>query len=185
LPSDSSSQESNRSEESTSFIHSSENISETQIRKRTQKLLEGISKDLLISHLIKIGLETRSQIGFTFLILDATMWSFVDSTGGREIVQLAARFNKLGVTMLLAGVSRESHLKNFPSILIILIFPASVLKVLDGCGLFEKNMKKSHVFVTLHDAVVSAEKMLQESFAEGRDVYANRPDYPGFDALLL
>jgi len=95
------------------------------------------------------------------------MWSFVDSTGGREIVQLAARFNKLGVTMLLAGVS------------------PSVLKVLDGCGLFEKNMKKSHVFVTLHDAVVSAEKMLQESFAEGRDVYANRPDYPGFDALLL
>jgi len=112
--------------------------------------------------------DVKSVAGFSYLVLDATMWSFVDSTAAREIVQVTSRFSKLNVTLMLAGVSQ------------------TVLKILDKCGLFEENlMKRENVFVTLHDAVITAEKLVNGGGSDDSDSYASRPGYPGFDALLL
>ena len=62
----------------------------------------------------------------------------------------------------------------------------TVLKILDKCGLFEENlMKRENVFVTLHDAVITAEKLVNGGGSDDSDSYASRPGYPGFDALLL
>jgi len=48
---------------------------------------------------------TDSILGFQVLIFDATMWSFIDSTAAREILQIVDKFKALGVAVLLAGAS--------------------------------------------------------------------------------
>ncbi|XP_076813824.1 prestin-like isoform X2 [Clavelina lepadiformis] len=113
--------------------------------------------------------SSMSILGFNVLILDATMWSFIDSTASREILQIIDKFLALGVTVVLAGPS------------------SNVLKTLDGCGL-PSRVSHDQVFVSVHDAVVYAEKVHQETVTRSESVeepYSNMPGYPGFDSLAL
>ncbi len=70
-----------------------------------------------------------------------------------------------------------------------------MLKVLERMGMFEPGgdgVKRDHVFVTLHDSVITAERLVNGGFklaggggVGGSDSIELRPGYPGFDALLL
>ena len=51
--------------------------------------------------------DDQSPMNFEVLIFDGTMWSFVDWTAAREIMQIIDKFQELGVTILLAGLSCE------------------------------------------------------------------------------
>ena len=56
--------------------------------------------------------EQPSPLDFGVLILDATMWSFVDWTAAREILQIIDRLQELGVTILFAGLSGNANVIN-------------------------------------------------------------------------
>ena len=66
--------------------------------------------------------ERSSPLDFSVLIFDATMWSFVDWTAGREIVQIIDKFRELEVAVLFAGLSckfnltRDFFLSTFPPV---------------------------------------------------------------------
>ena len=51
--------------------------------------------------------ENISAPDFRVLIFDATMWSFVDWTAAREILQIIEKIKALGVVVLLAAPSRK------------------------------------------------------------------------------
>jgi len=62
------------------------------------------------------------------------------------------------------------------------------LKSLDCSGL-PSRITHSQVFVTVHDAVVHAEKLIQRQLRRNSDDFeesvSSMPGYPGFDALAL
>ena len=47
------------------------------------------------------------SLGFTYLILDATMWSFIDSTSAREFILISNKLDKYSVKIVLAGASSK------------------------------------------------------------------------------
>ncbi|XP_078487753.1 prestin-like [Ciona intestinalis] len=75
-----------------------------------------------------------SILGFNILIMDATMWSFVDSTAAREIIQIISKFQALDVAVLIAGPS------------------ANVLSTLDESGL---SSHVTHRIVFKHVRILS------------------------------
>jgi len=77
------------------------------------------------------------SLGFTYLILDATMWSFIDSTSAREFVLISNKLDKYSIRIVLAGAS------------------SSVLETMEGCNVFSELISKELVYVTVHDAVIS------------------------------
>jgi len=113
--------------------------------------------------------STTVNLGFKYLVIDATMWSFVDTTACKEIISIVERFNKLNVTVMFAGMS------------------PSILRTLDNMKLFESGVKKGHMFITLHDCVLTCERLVRGNFAnpETPDSMESRPGYPGFDSLAL
>ena len=64
---------------------------------------------------------------------------------------------------------------------------ASILRTMDNMKLFESGVKKGHVFITLHDCVLTCERLVRGNFAnpETPDSMESRPGYPGFDSLAL
>nr|CAB3266192.1 solute carrier family 26 member 10-like [Phallusia mammillata] len=144
------------------FPTSRTETSDDKVRKRSNLSPEGASTS---------NNNPAPLMGFHVLIFDATMWSFIDSTASREIIQIIVKFQSLGVTVLIAGAS------------------GNVINTLDGCGL-TSHLSRDRVFVTVHDAVVHAERIVQqqlrrndESFEE--PPFSSMPDYPGFDSLAL
>jgi len=77
------------------------------------------------------------SLGFTYLILDATMWSFIDSTSAREFILISNKLDKYSVKIVLAGAS------------------SSVLETMEGCKVFSELISKDLVYLTVHDAVIS------------------------------
>lgn len=91
---------------------------------------------------LKFQPNAQMLVGFTYLILDTSMWSFIDSTSAREVLLISNKLHEIGVTIMLAGTSN------------------TILDVLDGCDVFERCIARDNVFMTLHDAVVTAERNL-------------------------
>jgi len=143
------------------------------------KTLDSISEEtsLMMPRSQEANLRNRNvtkttasvNLGFKYLVIDATMWSFVDTTACKEIISIVERFNKLNVTVMFAGMS------------------PSILRTLDNMKLFESGVKKGHVFITLHDCVLTCERLVRGNFAnpDTPDSMESRPGYPGFDSLAL
>merc|ERR1719320_320987 len=143
------------------------------------KTLDSISEEtsLMMPRSQEANLRNRNvtkttasvNLGFKYLVIDATMWSFVDTTACKEIISIVERFNKLNVTVMFAGMS------------------PSILRTLDNMKLFESGVKKGHVFITLHDCVLTCERLVRGNFAnpDTPDSMEFRPGYPGFDSLAL
>lgn len=86
------------------------------------------------------------------IIVDCSMLSYIDVTGAHCLTTLAACYKKMGIQMLLSGVA------------------AHVVHIMNIDGNFHLGIPKSHIYITIHDAVLRAvEEMRQRARANTID----------------
>lgn len=68
-----------------------------------ERLPSSLSSEESFSNLSTSGFTPE----FHTLIIDASKWSFIDSTAAREVVSIVSKFQALGVRVLLASATCE------------------------------------------------------------------------------